>query len=145
MYPRITWELFADSLRARDLHAGKCWNKLLWPFSNSVFLLGAIIDISRPKRQKVTTYAADSKRWTQIKSLHGRSVERNVLLQRVELREESLLGHCTTKRDKPKQITNDQRRNSGGFYCETCTVMSSVYKEDLHFAYKVTSLPSGAG
>jgi hypothetical protein len=51
--------------------------------------------------------AADSKRWTQIKSLRGRSVERNVLLQRVELREASHLGRCTTKRDKPKQITNE--------------------------------------
>jgi hypothetical protein len=75
----------------------------------------------------------------QIKSLSGRSVERNLLLQRVELREESHLGHCTVQRNVTNQnkITNDQRRNS--------TVISSVYKEDLHFAYKVTSLPSDAG
>jgi hypothetical protein len=110
-----------------------------------LFLLGATLSTTRLKFQKMTSYAADSKRWTQIKSLSGRSVERNLLLQTVELREESLLGHCTKKRDKPKQITNDQRRNSGGFQCETSTVISSVYTEDLHFAYKVISLPSSAG
>ena len=108
-------------------------------------ILGATLDTTRLKLQKMTSYAADSKRWTQIKSQSGRSVERNVLLQTVELREESHLGHCTKKRDKPKQITNDQRRNSRAFQCETSTVISSVYKENLHFAYKVTSLPSGAG